>query len=66
MSPDVVEVYRPMAALLERMGREDELAEVLEVIHEREPGDLEIIFKLAGLYFGAAEYGRCLSVLGKL
>ncbi|MBU0729318.1 MAG: tetratricopeptide repeat protein [Proteobacteria bacterium] len=49
-------VFRSMANLLDRLGREDDLIEVLEVIHQLEPEDQEITLKLAILYFEKQSY----------
>jgi len=47
---DPLTVYRPMADLLSRLGRDNELIEVLEKIHALDPTDLKVTMKLASLY----------------
>jgi len=41
------EVLRPIAELLERLGREDDFLEVLELIHDQTPDDDQVSLKLA-------------------
>lgn len=47
MAPDPLSIYRSMAELLERLERTEELARVLELIHELAPADESVIIKLA-------------------
>ena len=49
--PDRLAVYYSMAEQLEDIGKKKELMEVLEIIHTHSPGDQDIIFRLARLYF---------------
>lgn len=53
--PDRLAVYYSMAEQLESLGKEDELLEVLEIIHIHIPDDQKTLFKLAQLYFGKGE-----------
>jgi tetratricopeptide (TPR) repeat protein len=47
--PDRVEVYQELVALLERLGRDERLTEILEVIHRLAPGEIKVVSKLANL-----------------
>jgi predicted Zn-dependent protease len=53
--PDRLAVYYSMAEQLESLGKEDELLEVLEIIHTHNPVDQKTLLKLAYLYFGQGE-----------
>ncbi len=61
-----VEVYRSMAALLESLGRKNDLLQVLEVIHELDPADERTTMKLALLYSEREEYNNSLKYFKEL
>ncbi len=46
VTADRVGVYRAMADLLRQQGKRRELTEVLRIIHQQEPGDLEVAAEL--------------------
>lgn len=47
--PERIEVYQEIVDLLESLGREDKLAETLEVLHRLAPGEIQVIIRLANL-----------------
>jgi tetratricopeptide (TPR) repeat protein len=47
--PDRIEVYQEIVDLLERLGRDEKLAEILEVLHRLAPGEIQVVSKLANL-----------------
>ncbi|MEN8135290.1 MAG: tetratricopeptide repeat protein [Thermodesulfobacteriota bacterium] len=47
--PDRIEVYQEIVDLLERLGRDEKLAETLEVLHRLAPGEMQVVSKLANL-----------------
>ncbi len=47
--PDRIEVYQEIVDLLERLGRDEKLAETLEVLHRLAPGEIKVVSKLANL-----------------
>jgi predicted Zn-dependent protease len=49
--PDRLAVYYSMAEQLEKLGKNNELLEVLQIIQIHNPEDQEVLFKLASLYF---------------
>jgi len=49
--PDRLAVYYSMAEQLEALGKENELLEVLQIIHKHNPDDQKILFSLAQLHF---------------
>jgi len=65
-APGVIEVYRPMAEILESLGRERELLEVLAIIHRLDPKDQWAVFRLAGLYFKEGDFARLAPLLGSI
>jgi len=64
--PDRLAVYYSMAEQLESLDKKSELLEVLEIIHEHNPGDQEILFKLAGLYYNKGLYLLAIEALDSL
>ena len=60
LGPKRVELYRSMAELLEGMGRDAELVEVLETIHDLEPADGKVTLKLANIYLAQGDLTRSL------
>jgi tetratricopeptide (TPR) repeat protein len=63
---DPLTVYRPMADLLARLGRDDELIEVFEKIHLLDPQDLRVIMQLAVLYLEKGQLRLAADMLTKL
>lgn len=63
VAPGAIEVYRPIAALLERLGRKRELLEVLTIINGLDPTGQTVIFKLAGLHFARHEFSKAMFFL---
>jgi len=61
VAPDRIGIYRAMAEMLEDMGRtrEDQLLEILEVIHVHEPDDIANIEKITGLYLKQGKIEEC-------
>ena len=55
-----------MADLLEALGKNKELLEVLQVINYHNPEDIETRLKLSSLYFTDKAYGRCLETLNEI
>ncbi|MCK4838620.1 MAG: tetratricopeptide repeat protein, partial [Desulfobulbaceae bacterium] len=47
--PDRIEVYQEIVDLLESLGRDEKLAETLEVLHRLAPGEIKVVSKLANL-----------------
>lgn len=64
--PKVVEVYKPIAALLEKMGRFEELLGVLEVIAELDPDDVSIQLQLVERYLNSDRLEPCSLWLDRL
>jgi len=63
ISPDRVGIYRAMADLLQQLGKEQALIEVLQIISIHVPQDLSVRLRLARLYLKNGDYSRCLMVL---
>ena len=63
ITPDRIGIYRAMADLLEKVGREDELIEVLRIIIIHDPGDLETLQKLSSIYLRKHSYENCITFL---
>lgn len=61
--PDRLAVYYSMARQLEKTDKRDELAEILEIIHFHNPGDQEILVKLASIYCIQGLYGNATTAL---
>jgi hypothetical protein len=53
--PDRLAVYYSIAEKLEKLGKENELLEVLQIIKIHNPEDQEVLFKLAKLYFNLGD-----------
>jgi len=51
-------VYSSMAKLLEKRGNSKELREVLAIIHQYEPGNREVILRLAELFLEQKDMGQ--------
>lgn len=49
ITPNRLAIYKGMVELLERTGRHKELREALGIIHQYEPGDREVMLRLAEL-----------------
>ncbi|MEA3469884.1 MAG: tetratricopeptide repeat protein [Thermodesulfobacteriota bacterium] len=64
--PDRLAVYYSMAEQLESSGKEEELLEVLEIIHTHNPDDQTVLFKLAHLYFSRGDLTACTAALDSL
>lgn len=47
--PERIEVYQEIVDLLESLGRDDKLAETLEVLHRLAPGEIQVVIRLANL-----------------
>ena len=60
LGPKRVELYRSMSELLAGLGRDEELVEILETIHELEPTDAAITLKLANIYLARNDLSRSL------
>ncbi len=63
ITPDRIGIYMAMADLLEALGKNKELLEVLQVINFYNPEDIEIRLKLSTLYYNDKAYQRCLDML---
>ncbi len=65
VTPDRIGIYRAMAKKLEEMGREkeDELLEVLQIIHLHEPEDVEVIADIAALFLKMDQPEKCVGFL---
>ena len=63
ITPDRIGIYMAMADLLEALGKNKELMEVLQVINFYNPEDIEIRLKLSSLYYNDKAYQRCLGTL---
>ena len=66
ITPDRVGIYRAMADLLEGIGKNKELLEVLQIINVHRPDDLQIRLKLSSLYYKSKSYQRCLNTLNEV
>jgi tetratricopeptide (TPR) repeat protein len=55
LDPERVEVYRELVDLLEKLGREQRLAEVLAVLHRLAPGEIKVVSRLANLKVAQGE-----------
>jgi tetratricopeptide (TPR) repeat protein len=55
LDPERVEVYRELVALLEKLGHEQRLAEVLAVLHRLAPGEIKVVSRLANLKVAQGE-----------
>ena len=66
ITPDRIGIYMAMADLLEALGKDKELIEVLQVINFHNPEDIEIRLKLSSLYVTAKAYERCLDTLNEI
>lgn len=64
--PDRLAVYYSMAEQLESLGKEDELLEVLQIIHTHNPDDQKILFQLAQLYLSRGESAASTNALDLL
>lgn len=49
LHPERVEIYQELGELLERLGRDERLGEVLEVLHRLSPSEIKVVSKLANL-----------------
>ncbi|MCB2214673.1 MAG: tetratricopeptide repeat protein [Desulfobulbaceae bacterium] len=63
VTPDRIGIYRAMAGLLEKLGKRQELAEVLQIIVLHEPGDTDSLSMLARLYLDDKQFASCISLL---
>jgi tetratricopeptide (TPR) repeat protein len=66
ITPDRVGIYRAMADLLEALGKNKELMEVLQIINIHRPADLQIRLKLSSLYYQTKSYQRCRDTLNEI
>ena len=66
ITPDRIGIYRAMADLLEALGKNKELLEVLQIINIHRPGDLLIRLRLSSLYYQNKSYQRCLDTLNEI
>lgn len=66
ITPDRVGIYLAMADLLEGLGKNKELLEVLQIINVHRPDDLQIRLKLSSLYYKSNSYQRCLNTLNAI
>ncbi len=64
--PDRLAVYYLMADQLKSLGKDNELLEVLEIIHIHNPGDQDVLFKLAELYYKNNDFAASTSSLDSL
>ena len=60
LGPKRVELYRSMADLLKKLGRQEEYLEVLETIHDLQPSDTEITLELAQIFYEKGDLTRSL------
>ena len=66
ITPDRIGIYMAMADLLEALGKDKELLEVLQVINFHNPENIEIRLKLSSLYYNDKAYARCLDRLNEI
>ena len=66
ITPNRMAIYSSMAQLLEKRGKSKELREVLAVIHQYEPGDRDVILRLAELALEQKDRDQAEYFLGKL
>ncbi len=66
ITPNRLAIYSSMAEQLEEMGKEKELLEVLEIINAHDPGDQDVLFKLAHLYFAKGDLAASAGALDSL
>ncbi|MFH2123328.1 MAG: tetratricopeptide repeat protein [Pseudomonadota bacterium] len=59
-------IYSSLAKLLEKSGNSKELREVLAIIHQHEPGNQEVILRLAELFLEQKDMGQVDHFLGLL
>jgi len=64
--PERIEAYQEIVELLEKLGRNERLAEVLEVMHKLAPGEMQIISKLARLKVAQGDLQAGLEYYNKL
>ena len=66
ITPNQLAIYATMAQLLEKRGNSKELREVLGLIHQHEPGNREVILRLAELFLEQKDLGQVEHFLGLL
>ena len=64
--PEKVEVYQEIVELLERLGRDERLAESLEILHKLAPGEIKVVSKLAHLKAAKGDLRAALEYYNKL
>lgn len=63
VTPDRIGIYRAMAGLLEKLGKRQELAEILKIIVLHEPQDFDSLAMLARLYLDDKAFASCIALL---
>ncbi len=63
ITPNRQAIYETMADLLEKMGKDKEQFEVLKIVHEQNPKDKKIIWRLAELSFKNERYKSAFNYL---
>ncbi len=66
ITPNRKAIYLAMADLLERLNREEELLEVLEIVHKHDPEDNSVTIRIAEVYRKKNEYNKSLHFLSQL
>ncbi|WP_196137303.1 tetratricopeptide repeat protein [Aliikangiella sp. G2MR2-5] len=56
LEPKHVDSLCLMVALMEEMGRVDEQLRVLEKLHQLDPGNVEVNYQIASVFFGLRDY----------
>jgi len=66
ISPQRLDVHLAMARLLEKLGRDEELINVLVRLNAMEPGDTPVLFRLAEAYMRLGDRQNCASISRRL
>ena len=66
IAPNRIEIYRNMAALLEKEGKVEPLIEILEILAEQNPMDQENLLRLARLYQAHGRFSEALATTQRI
>lgn len=66
ITPNQLAIYVSMAQLLEKRGNSKELRAVLGMIHQHDPGNREVVLRLAELFLEQKDLGEVEHLLGLL
>lgn len=66
IAPNRIEIYRNMAALLEKEGKVEPLIEILEILAEQNPMDQENLLRLARLYQAHGRFSEALATIQRI